>query len=46
MQVPVTYWEQRLWVRVSAQLYNKEADYLRLAATIVSWRPPAANERA
>jgi selenocysteine lyase/cysteine desulfurase len=37
-QVPVSCWGGRLWVRVSAQLYNELEDYRRLAAAVTELR--------
>lgn len=31
IQVPLTWWRERAWLRLSAQLYNELADYERLA---------------
>ena len=33
-QVPIACWGGRLWVRISAQLYNELADYQRLADAV------------
>lgn len=30
VQVPVIYMDNRLWVRISAQVYNTRADYQKL----------------
>lgn len=38
VQVPVSVWEGRLWVRVSAQIYNTLGDYQALADAIFSHR--------
>ena len=30
IEVPSSFWEDRLWVRISAQIYNTQADYAAL----------------
>ncbi len=40
IEVPVIPFAGALWVRISAQVYNEEADYLRLARAIGRVRPP------
>lgn len=37
-QVPIACWGGRLWVRISAQLYNELADYQRLADAVCELR--------
>ena len=38
IEVPVTSWEGRLWVRISSQLYNTWEDYIALSnAVLVLW---------
>jgi selenocysteine lyase/cysteine desulfurase len=27
IEVPISYWQARLWVRISVQIYNTRADY-------------------
>ena len=34
IEVPISYWEDRLWVRISAQIYNTQADYAALRDAI------------
>lgn len=34
IEVPVQCWQERLWTRLSAQVYNDETDFERLAAAI------------
>jgi len=34
IEVPVMAWRERLWVRISAQVYNEMADFERLAAAL------------
>ena len=36
IEVQLHSWSDRLWVRVSAQIYNEMADYERLAAAIAA----------
>ena len=34
IEVPINFWEERLWVRISAQIYNTLADYEALREAI------------
>lgn len=34
IEVPINYWEGKLWVRISAQIYNTLADYEALREAI------------
>ena len=34
IEVPINYWEGKLWVRISAQIYNTKADYEALREAI------------
>lgn len=36
IEVPVMEWDDRLWLRISAQLYNRPEDYHRLAEAVQS----------
>lgn len=27
IEVPISWWQERLWVRISAQIYNTQGDY-------------------
>jgi isopenicillin-N epimerase len=40
IEAPVIPFAGALWVRISAQVYNEEADYLRLARAVGEMRPP------
>jgi isopenicillin-N epimerase len=33
-EIPVAFWEGRMWVRLSAQMYNRMEDYAQLARAI------------
>lgn len=37
IEAPVVPMAQALWIRISAQIYNEESDYQRLAAAITDW---------
>ena len=34
IEVPINFWEGKLWVRISAQIYNTMADYEALREAI------------
>ncbi len=34
IEVPIMAWRERLWTRISAQVYNEMADFERLAAAV------------
>ncbi len=34
IELPVGFWEGRLWVRLSAQMYNRLEDYVQLARAV------------
>lgn len=34
IEVPINFWEGKLWVRISAQIYNAMADYEALREAI------------
>lgn len=34
IEVPINFWEGKLWVRISAQIYNTETDYAALGHAI------------
>jgi hypothetical protein len=38
--VPIIPFGERLWVRISAQLFNEMADYERLATALATERAP------
>jgi isopenicillin-N epimerase len=38
IEVPFTSYDDRVWVRIAAQLYNTPADYTRLADVLRTWR--------
>ena len=45
IEVPIAFWESRLWVRISAQIYNTMADYESLRdaiAELAADAPPIA----
>ena len=42
IEVPLYAWSRRLWVRVSAQIYNDRADIARLADAVVRIADAAA----
>ena len=39
VEVPISFWEGRLWLRISAQVYNTIDDYKALADAIVKLHP-------
>ncbi len=43
IEVQLHAWRERLWVRISAQIYNELADYERLASAVLARRPSRAS---
>lgn len=41
IQVPLTWWRERAWFRLSAQIYNELADYERLAQALMQLGLPS-----
>jgi isopenicillin-N epimerase len=39
IEAPFTAFDARIWVRISAQVYNRPEDYARLARVLEAWRP-------
>ena len=46
IEVPIFHWDSRRWLRISAQLYNDEAQYERLAAALAALLEDEALSRA
>ena len=42
IEVPAILFADRLWVRISAQIYNELEDYERLASAVLARRPSRA----